>query len=74
MERTAESKEKLFKSMSVNSLNVYWESGKGGSLEMFSRNDFSDQYRQIKLLEMIEQDREVVISITSSFKLVINPS
>jgi hypothetical protein len=53
-------------------LNLYWESGINGKLQLLKDKEHSDSFRKTRLAEMVKEEREVVISITSEFKLVIN--
>jgi hypothetical protein len=53
-------------------LNLYWESGINGKLQLLKDKEHSDAFRKTRLAEMVKEEREVVISITSEFKLVIN--
>ena len=59
--------------LQVKKLNIYWESGLATKLVLLKEKEHSDETRKIRLSEMIKEDKEVVLSITSEFKLTINP-
>lgn len=59
--------------LQVRKLNFYWESGTAGKLQMLREKEHSDTYRKTRLSDMVKEDRDVVLSITSEFKLIINP-
>ena len=54
-------------------MNIYWESGSTTKLILLKEKEHSDEIRKARLAEMIKEDKEVVLSITSEFKLTINP-
>jgi vacuolar protein sorting-associated protein 13A/C len=73
IERTHDSRDKLFKMLQVNKLNLYWESGTNGKLILLKEKEHSNEVRKARLAEMIREVKDVVLSITSEFKLTINP-
>jgi len=73
IERTNESADKLYKMLQVRKLNLYWESGTNGKLQLLKEREHTNAVKKSRLAEMVKEERDVVISITSEFKLVINP-
>jgi vacuolar protein sorting-associated protein 13A/C len=73
IERTNEAADKLYKMLQVRKLNLYWESGTNGKLQLLKEKEHTDSVRKTSLAEMVKEERDVVISITSEFKLIINP-
>ena len=59
--------------MSVKKLNCYWETGMDNEVIILKSHKFNDSDKKEKLSEMIKDDKNMVFSITSEFKLVINP-
>lgn len=69
IERANDSPAQLFKMMQLKKLNLYWQSEAGEAL----LKPQSDAVRRERLAGMVEEEQEVVLSITSQFRLTINP-
>ena len=59
--------------MSVKNFNLYWETGINIPVTILKSQKFKDGEKKERLAQLIQEEKNVVFSITSEFKLVINP-
>ena len=60
--------------MNLKNLCIYWQSSvKEKGKNIFIRDLEDNAEKKGKMLEMIREDKNSIISLTSEFKLVINP-